>query len=120
METSINTQMDTLKPGSVKAITYLTIFKLVLAMGFYLAFTVGGLVISGANPTFILYTFGGYAVMAVFILMAISRRKLVMLRVAIIADFIVSIPTTAVIGFVVSLVSLGLTFNKKARAYFNG
>lgn len=106
------------QPNSLKAIQILTVFKLVLALGMFIVFTIKDITIGAVGPQIILYTWFGYLAMAGGIFLAIRKKNLAALRAALIADFAISIPATAVIGFVVSAVSAGLTFLPSVRNWF--
>ena len=103
------------KPVSIRIIFILNALKVLLALGFYVAFKDKAEPI--IDPVVILYTAIGYAVMFAAIVFSILKRSAWGLRIAIIIDFIISIPATAIIGFVISAVSFGLTFRKSAKAY---
>ena len=105
------------KPGSVKAIQILTIFKVFLSLTFYLVFKFKAPENAPIPADYILYTFFGYVVMAAVILYAIAKRNMALLRIGIVLDFVVSIPTRAYIGFVIAAVNLILTFNAKTKGY---
>ena len=52
------------------------------------------------------------------IILSILKRSMVGIRAAIAFDFVISIPATAIIGFVIAILSMGLTFTATVRAYF--
>ena len=85
------------QPAGLKAIQILTIFKLILALGMFIVFTLKGITIGSVGPQLILYTGFGYLAMAAGIFYAIRKKHLAGLRIAIFADFVISIPATAVI-----------------------
>ena len=106
------------KPKTVRTIFISNLFKVFLALGFYYAFQSGQLHIDGVDPTKILYTAFAYAVLFGGMVISILKRNVITLRVCILLDFIISIPTTAVIGFVIAILSMGMSFTKSAKAFF--
>ena len=117
METNTATTALT-KPGTLRAIFILNAFKVLLSLGFYGVFAFTEFGIEGVDPTHILYTAAAYATLFVGVIIAIQKRTLWGLRICLILDFIVPIPLVAVIGMVISVVSIGLTFTKSVKGYF--
>ena len=114
-------------PGATKPITLRIIFilnalKILLTFGFFVAFKFYGLAVHGlegdAGATLMLYTMFGYMAAFAGIVMSILKRNILGLRLAIIADFLVSIPAKAPIGFAIAAISMALTFTASVRAYF--
>lgn len=114
-----NSTLSSTTPAGIKAIQILTIFKLILALGMFVVFTIKGITIGSVGPQLILYTWFGYLAMAAGIFYAIRKKHLFGLRAAILLDFIISIPATAVVGFAISAVSFGLTFLPTVRNWRN-
>ena len=106
------------KPKSVRAIFIMNALKIVLALGFFLVFTFTDLPVGDLGPSTILYTLIGYIVFFAAMVASILKRNLLGLRISIVLDFITSIPSTAVIGFVIAIASMVLTFRQTAAAYF--
>ncbi len=114
METSLNIKRE--KPASMRIIFILNAFKVLLAFGFYFVFQINDINI-GIGPELILYTALGYVITFAAIVASILKRNLWGLRISIIIDFLISIPITAVIGLVISLISFFITFRKTATTY---
>lgn len=107
------------KPITLRVIFILNAFKIILSLGFYYVFTFTDLAPEGlADPTKILYTSFAYMVLFGVMVTSILKRSFWGLRLAIILDFLVSIPVVAVVGFVISIVSFGMTFTKSVKKYF--
>ena len=106
------------KPASVRIIFILNAVKILLSLGFYLVFTQTSVSIEGFDPNKILYTGAAYAVLFGLMVYCINARKLWGLRIAIVLDFIASIPVTAVVGMIISIASLVVSFRASAKAYF--
>lgn len=107
------------KPTAVKCILGLNIFKLILSLTLFTVFTIKDITVGAVSPDIILYTFLAYAALSIPIFIFANKRQVIGLRVALALDFLVSIPATAVAGFVISIVSLLITFGKAAKSYFN-
>ncbi len=107
------------KPKSVRAIFIMNALKILLALGFFLVFTFTDVRVGGIGPSIILYTLIGYIVFFAAMVASILKRNLLGLRISIVLDFLTSIPATAIIGFVIAIASMILTFRKTAIAYFN-
>ena len=107
------------KPGSIKAVIGLTIFKIFLSLGFYIVFATETIVFEGFDPNLILYTMGGYALMALPIIYFTQKRNMWGTRISILVDLAISVPILAAAGMLISLISFGLTFSKGARSYWS-
>ncbi len=110
------------KPINLRIIFILNALKILLALGFFVAFkyydfSVGELR-GDAAASVMLYTMFGYIAAFIGMVISILKRVVIGLRVAIIADFLVSIPGKAFIGFAIALISIALTFTNSVRAYF--
>lgn len=120
MDTTVNTHnIDGLnKPASVRIIFILNAFKILLAFALYFVFTTRDISIGGADPSIILYTAFGYIILFGAMVYSILNRKVWGLRASIILDFLVSIPATAIAGFLISIISFIVSYRKSAKAYF--
>ncbi|MEO0895224.1 MAG: hypothetical protein AAFY71_02315 [Bacteroidota bacterium] len=105
------------RPASVRTILILAFAKILISSIFFIVFTIKGISLGSVGPQIILYTTLGYAAMAVIIYLLVKRKRLWELRAALLVDFAVSLPATAIIGLVFSSISLILTFTKGARNY---
>ncbi len=120
--TAIDPTTGASKPIILRVIFILNALKILLAFGFFAAFKYYGLQVGElAGPqaaNLMLYTMLGYTVTFACIVASILKRSLIGIRTAIAVDFLVSIPATAVIGFVIAIIGMGLTFTASVRAYF--
>lgn len=107
------------KPTSVKAIPIIIIVRAILALVFYIVFTIKDITVGSVGPQLILYTFLAFCVLAVPILYFFNKKQLLPLRIAILVDLLAALPATAFISILLSLIAFGLTFTKSARAYFS-
>lgn len=107
------------KPGSIKAMQILIVVRALLALVFYIVFTVKDITIGTVGPQIILYSFIAFVILSIPIFYFISKRNLMATRIAIVVDLLAAIPATAFISIVLSLVVFGLTFTKSAKNYFN-
>jgi hypothetical protein len=103
------------KPGVIRAIVIMYLFKVFLALGFFFVFRTQEDPI--LEPMYILYTAGGYALSWVAVMLSILKKSIWGLRIAILVDFGISLPTKAFIGLAIAAVSFGLSFHKKIKAY---
>ncbi|WP_170326482.1 hypothetical protein [Ruegeria arenilitoris] len=120
--TAIDPTSGASKPVTLRMIFILNALKIPLAFGFFTAFKFYGLqvgeLVGPQAANLMLYTMLGYMVTFAFIVASILQRSMIGIRAAIIVDFLVSIPATAVIGFIIAILSMGLTFTASVRAYF--
>ncbi len=120
--TAIDPTTGASKPITLRAIFILNALKILLAFGFFVAFKFYGLqvgeLVGPQAANLMLYTMLGYMVTFACIVASILKRSLIGIRAAIAVDFLVSIPATAVIGFVIAIIGMGLTFTESVRAYF--
>ncbi len=93
-----------------------------LTFGFFVAFKFYGFTAKGLEgdsaAMLMLYTMGGYILTFAAIVASILKRNVMAIRIAIVVDFLVSIPAKAPIGFAVAAISMGLTFTNSVKAYF--
>jgi len=108
-----------LKPTSVKALPIIIIVKALLALVFFIVFTVQDITVGSVGPQIILYTFLAFCVLAIPIFYFYRKKQLMPLRIAIVVDLLAALPATAFISIVLSLLAFGLTFTRSARSYFN-
>lgn len=120
--TTIDTTIGVSKPLLLRAIFILNALKILLAFGFFAAFKFYGLKVGDLEgdpaATMMLYTAIAYVMTFGAIVISILKRSLIGIRTAILLDFLASIPATAIIGFVIAIISMGLTFTASVRAYF--
>lgn len=120
--TAIDPTPGASKPVTLRMIFILNALKILLAFGFFTAFKFYSLQVGElAGPqaaNLMLYTMLGYMVTFACIVASILKRSLIGIRAAISVDFMVSIPATAVIGFIIAIISMGLTFTASVRAFF--
>ncbi|PWJ40767.1 hypothetical protein [Sediminitomix flava] len=107
------------KPALLRVIFISNALKILLAFTFYTVFTLKGSQIGAFGPEQILYTAIGYMFMFGGIVTSIIKRKIWLMRLFIVIDFAISIPTSAYIGFVISILSIVLSFTKPVKRYFN-
>ncbi|MFY2824198.1 hypothetical protein [Ruegeria sp. MALMAid1280] len=120
--TAIDPTTGASKPVTLRVIFILNALKILLAFGFFTAFKFYGLqvgeLVGPQAANLMLYTMLGYLVTFACIVASILKRSIVGIRAAIAVDFLVSIPATAIIGFIIAIISMVLTFTASARAYF--
>lgn len=106
------------KPIKLRIIFILNALKILISLGFYLAFTFTEFRVGDIDPSLILYTFIGYVLLFAAMVTSILKRNIWGLRISIFLDFLVSIPAKAFIGFAIAAISIALTFTKTVQLYF--
>ncbi|MEM7440005.1 MAG: hypothetical protein AAF393_10425 [Pseudomonadota bacterium] len=119
---TLKTDVGFNKPPLLRVIFILNALKIFLALGLLVGFKYYDLEVgsmSGPSAvTLIFWTMIGYIATFAAIVTSILQRSIVGLRTAIVADFAISIPAKAFIGFAVALIGLGLSFTPPVKAYF--
>lgn len=108
------------KPVPVRAIFILNAIKILISFGIYTVFTTQGISIGGLAPSTILYTSLAYVATFAIMVLSILRRQVWGVRAMNVLDLLISLPASAFIGIGVAILSFGLTFHQKAKAYFGG
>ena len=120
--TTLDTNSGFAKPPLLRVIFILNALKIVLALGLLVGFKYFDLKVGSVSGpsavTLIFWTMIGYIATFAAIVVSILKRSIIGLRVAIVVDFLISIPAKAFVGFVVALIGLGLSFTKPVKAYF--
>lgn len=103
-------------PKTIRGVFLLTMFKILLAWGFFAVFSLRG---GGPVDTnIILYTASAYVVLAIPTFILIHRHNAMGVRICIGLALLASIPARAGIAIVLDLVALGLTFTKPSKSFF--
>ena len=120
--TTLDTNSGFAKPPLLRVIFILNALKIVLALGLLVGFKYFDLKVGSVSGpsavTLIFWTMIGYIATFAAIVASILKRSIIGLRVAIVVDFLISIPAKAFVGFAVALIGLGLSFTKPVKAYF--
>ena len=104
------------KPTSLRVIFILNLLLVIICFVFFgFAYTKGN--VAGVPASTILYTAISYTILFISLIVAIKRFHLISVRIILALVFLVSIPSIAVIGMVISTISLILSFNKKVKLY---
>lgn len=106
------------KPIPLRVIFILNALMMFLPFVFYYVFTTRGISIEGLDPMYMIYTGIAYIVSFGGMVASILTRKIMAIRTIIVLNVLIAIPAGAYIGMVVAAISMGLTFNKKVKAYF--
>lgn len=106
------------KPATLRAIFILNLLLVVICYVFF-GFAQSKGNVAGVPAQHILYTAISYTLLFIGLVISIKKFSLLAVRIVIALVFLVSTLTVAVIGMVFSLVSFGLTFNRKVKAYLN-
>ena len=120
--TTLDTNSGFAKPPLLRVIFILNALKIFLALGLLVGFKYFDLKVGSVSGqsavTLIFWTMIGYIATFAAIVVSILKRSIIGLRVAIVVDFLISIPAKAFVGFAVALIGLGLSFTKPVKAYF--
>lgn len=108
------------QPTSVKAMQILLVIRYLLALVFFVVFTALDITVGSTGPQVILYTFFAFVLLSFPIFYFLRKRNPWATRIAIVIDLLAAIPAGAFISIFLSLIVLGLSFTKTARAYFQG
>lgn len=120
--TTLDTNTGRSKPPLLRAIFILNALKIFLSIGLLIGFKYFDLKVGSVTGapavTMIFWTTLGYIATFAAIVTSILKRSVFGLRTAIAIDFIISIPAKAIIGFVVALIGMGLSFSGPVKTYF--
>ncbi|HAA11590.1 MAG TPA: hypothetical protein DCE41_07775 [Cytophagales bacterium] len=108
------------KPRALRAIFILQIALIVISTGMFTVFSLKDISLGGIQPIQILYTTLAYVGILGGMVLTGTKRWIWGFRLFLLATFLVSLPLKAFIGLTVSVITLGLSFHQKARAYFHG
>ena len=113
METNNQVQ----KPIPLRVIFILNALMMILPFVFYYVLTSSGKDL-GIPPMYMIYTGVAYIISFTALVFFILKKNIMGLRIILILNFLIAIPAKAYLGFVVSIISLILSLNKKVKAYF--
>lgn len=116
----MNTKNDTLmkKPTPLRVLFILNLLLVIICFTFY-GFAQSKGNVAGVPSNYILYTAIAYTILFIALITSIKNFSLLAVRIIIVLVFLVSTPTLAIIGMVISMISFVLTFNRKIKAYLN-
>ena len=107
------------KPIPLRVVFILNLFKIFLAAGLYFYFSANNIQLGDVGPQIILYTMIAYIVFFIGIVITITRKNLIALKIVVFADLLASLPASAFAGILISGISLILLFfNKRIKSYF--
>lgn len=107
------------KPIPLRIIFILNAIMMVLPFVFYFVITSNNISIGDLDPNLMLYTGMGYIVSFGLLVFFILSRKLWGVQAVIGLNVLIALPAKAYIGILVALISFGLSFHKKVKAYFH-
>lgn len=116
---AVEQAMGAEKPLQLRAIFILNALKILLTIGFYIAFEFTGFTVGGMTSSMMLYTLIGYVAAFAAMVFCILKRNLLGLRISILIDFLISVPAKAFIGFAIAVIGIALTFTAPVKAYFH-
>lgn len=107
------------KPITLRIIFILNALMMILPFVFYYVFTSRGIEIEGLNPAYMIYTGVAYIMSFGLLVFSILKKKLFGLRMVIMFNVLIALPTKAYIGIGVALLSMLLSFSGKVQQYFS-
>lgn len=120
--TTIDPQLGATKPVLLRVIFILNALKIVLTLGFFVAFKFFGLAVHGLQgdsaANLMLLALAGYGVVFAAIVASILKRNILGLRLMLLADLALSLYVGAPIGYLTFALSMALSFTAPVRAYF--
>ncbi|KZM42124.1 hypothetical protein OA92_12990 [Marinomonas sp. SBI22] len=106
------------KPIPLRITFILNALMMVLPFVFYGVFISQNIQVGTLDPQWFLYTGAAYIASFAFLVSFILKRNFTGFRTLFFVNFVIAIPAGAYIGMVIALVSFGLSFNQKIKAYF--
>ena len=107
------------KPIPLRIVFILNLLKIFLAAGLFYHFSTNDVQLGSVGPQIILYTMFAYIVFFFGIIITITKRNLLALKIIVFLDLLASIPASAFAGLLISTISLLLLFfNGKIKSYF--
>lgn len=107
------------KPILLRAIFIMNGLLMFLPFFFYYAITSKILDVGGElDPMWMIYTGIAYIALFATLVFCILKRNIMGVRAVLIITLLASLPASAYIGIVVSLISLALSFTAQVKAYF--
>ena len=106
------------KPIQLRAIFIMNGLMMILPFVFYMVFTTKNISIDGLENIHMVYTGISYIISFIFLVLSILKRKINALRAMLVINILIAFPADAYIGMLFALISMGLSFSKKVKAYF--
>lgn len=106
------------KPTPLRVLFLMNLFLVIICYVFY-AFAQSKGNVAGVPANSILYTALSYTALFVGVIASIKKFNLLALRIVILLILAVSLPTLALIGIAISIISFILTFHSKVKAYLH-
>ena len=106
-----------IKPIKLRIIFILNAIMMILPYVFYYLLTSGKLDVN-LPPEYMLYTAAAYAVTFAALVTSILKKNMILLRLIIVLNIMIALPTKAFIGIGVAIVSMILSLTKEVKVYF--
>ena len=107
-----------IKPILLRVIFVLNALMMILPFVFYYVITNNEITIGGLDPQYMIFTGIAYIISFLFLVFFILKRNIIGARIIFILNVIIAIPAKAYIGILVALISMGLSFSSKVKAFF--
>ena len=118
MTTPQMTQELPKKPIPLRITFILNALMMILPFVFYFVITLNQIKVGTLDPNWMIYTGIAYIFSFILLVFFILTRNFTGYRIMFFVNILIAIPAGAFIGMVIALVSFGLSFNKKIKAYF--
>ena len=106
------------KPIPLRVIFILNALMMILPFVFYAVFTAKEISIAGLEPIYMVYTGLAYIGSFALLVTTILKKRLTLFRLIFGLNILIAIPAGAYIGMLFAIISFGLSFNSKVKAYF--
>ena len=106
------------KPIQLRIIFILNALMMILPFVFYFVITSKNITIGGIDPMWMIYTGLAYMLSFVLLIVAIYKRSIILLRALFVLNIIIALPAKAIIGIVVAIISILISFHKNIKSFF--
>lgn len=106
------------KPIPLRVVFILNLLMCILPFIFYYVFTTKDISIAGLDPIYMVYTGLAYIASFGLLVASILTKKIWLFRGIFLLNILIALPAGAYIGILFAIISIALSFNKKALAYF--
>lgn len=106
------------KPIQLRIIFILNALMMFLPFVFYYVFITNDITIGDLDPMWMVYTGIAYVATFPFLVYFILNRNITGARALFVVNAVIAIPAGAYIGIVFAVISMGLSFTAKVKAFF--
>lgn len=106
------------KPIQLRIIFILNALMMILPFVFYTIITTKNITIEGIKPIYMVYTGIAYILSFAALVGFILKKNITGLRVMILINVLIALPTKAYIGIAVAIISIVLSLTGRVKTYF--